>query len=388
MFILVVFALALGSARSEKPATPVNAPQPPDVGVLQVKAEDVPLYKEYPARTYARDLVEVRGRVDGYIERRTFDIGADVRAGQVLYVLDLRPYQAEVERARGALAQAVADLSQANANLVKAKQDVERLAPLVDAEAAAKQDLDNAKAALEAGQAEVESRKATIEADRAALRTAELNLDYATIRAPISGRIGDSQSQVGALVTRTSAEPLTTIVPLDPIWVRFQISEAELRKFGRVDARSLPIELVLSDGTVVPQKGRIENTLNSVNTRTGTMEVQARFPNPDHSILPGQFGRVRVRVAERTNAVLVPQKAVQELQGTQSVLTVTADNKVQMRSIVTGDRVDQRWIIERGLEPGETVIVEGLQKARPGSLVTPRPYSAPGANSAVARNER
>jgi membrane fusion protein (multidrug efflux system) len=388
MFTLIVLALALGSARSAKPAAPAGAPQPPDVGVIQVKGEDVPVYREYPARTYARDLVEVRGRVDGYIERRTFDIGADVRAGQVLYVLDLRPYEAEVERARGALAQAVADLGQASANLVKAKQDVDRLAPLVEAEAAAKQDLDNAKAALEAGQAAVESRKATIEADRAGLRTAELNLDYATIRAPISGRIGDSQSQVGALVTRTSAEPLTTIVPLDPIWVRFQISEAELRSFDQQDVRALPIELVLSDGTVLSQKGRIENTLNSVNTRTGTMEVQARFPNPDHSILPGQFGRVRVRVAERDNAVLVPQKAVQELQGTQSVLTVSSDHKVQMRSIVTGDRVDQRWIVERGLEPGETVIVEGLQKARPGSLVTPRPYSAPTASIAVTRVAR
>ena len=189
-------------------------------------------------------------------------------------------------------------------------------------------------------------------------------------------------------MTRTSAEPLTTIVPLDPIWVRFQISEAELRSFDQQDPRSLPIELVLSDGTVVAQKGRIENTLNSVNTKTGTMEVQARFANPDHSILPGQFGRVRVRVAERTNAVLVPQKAVQELQGTQSVLTVSSDSKVQMRSIVTGDRVDQRWIVERGLEPGETVIVEGLQKARPGSLVTPRPYSAPTASTAVSRVAR
>jgi membrane fusion protein, multidrug efflux system len=388
MFIVIVLMLALGSARSAKPAAPASATQPPDVGVIQVKGEDVPVYRDYPARTYARDLVEVRGRVDGYIEQRTFNIGADVRAGQVLYVLDVRPYQAEVERARGALAQAVADLSQANANLVKANQDVDRLVPLVEAEAAAKQDLDNAKAALEAGKAAVESRKATIEADRAEVRTAELNLDYATIRAPISGRIGDSQSQVGALVTKTSADPLTTIVPLDPIWVRFQISEAELRNFGQVDARSLPIELVLSDGTVLPQKGRIENTLNSVNTRTGTMEVQASFPNPNHSVLPGQFGRVRVRVAERTNAVLVPQKAVQEVQGTQSVLTVGPDRKVQIRSVVTGDRVDQRWIVERGLEPGETVIVEGLQKARPGSLVTPTPYSAPAASNAVARAER
>jgi membrane fusion protein (multidrug efflux system) len=244
---------------------------------------------------------------------------------------------------------------------------------LVKEEAASRQDLDNATAALEASKAALNARKATVEASRAALRTAELNLEYATIRAPIGGRIGDSLLQVGGLVTRSSAAPLTTIVPLDPIWVRFQISEAELLTFQRLDSRSLPIELVLSDGTVHSQPGHIENTLNAVNTRTGTMEVQAAFANPDHSILPGQFGRVRVRVAERNDALLVPLKAVQEVQGLQSVLTVGRDHKVQLRSIVTSDRVDQRLVVDQGLKPGDTVIVEGLQKARPGAPVTPRP---------------
>lgn len=367
----VMWVVLRGSKATAQPApTP-----PPDVSVIHVAAEDAPVYREYPARTYARDLVEVRGRVDGYIERRSFEIGSDVKAGQVLYVLDPRPYQAEAERARGALAQAIADIAQAEANLVKARQDVERLTPLVKQEAAARQDLDNAIAALQASQAAVESRKATVDASRAQLRAAELNLEYATIRAPISGRIGDSLFQVGGLVTRTSPEPLTTIVPLDPIWVRFQISEAELVTYERTDSRSLPIQLVLSDGTVHTEPGRIENTLNGVNTRTGTMEVQASFRNPAHTILPGQFGRVRLRIAERKNALLVPQKAVQQLQGLQSVLTVGRDHKVAVRGIVTGDRVDQRWIVERGLEPGDTVIVEGLQKARPGAPVTPRPYS-------------
>jgi membrane fusion protein, multidrug efflux system len=321
-------------------------------------------------------MVEVRGRVDGYIEQRAFQIGSPVRAGQVLYLLDRRPYQAEVARTSGEVAQATADLAQAEANLMKARQDVERLKPLVQGEAAARQDLDNAQSALDAAQATVSARRASIEAARASLRTAELNLEYATIRAPISGRIGDSLLQVGGLVTRTSAQPLTTIVPLDAIWVRFKVGEAQAALFQRPDARSLPIALQLPDGSTWPHEGRIQNTLNQVDPKTGTLEVQVKFPNPDGALLPGQFGRVRVRTAERRNALLVPQKAVQELQGLQSVLTLGPQNAVQVRNIVTGSRVGERWIVEQGLVAGDTVVVEGLQKARPGAKVTPRPYAS------------
>ncbi len=373
--LLATVAMGLMATGGGKAATKPAPPPTPEVSVIRVQGEDVATYRDYPARTYARDLVEVRGRVDGYVDRRTFDIGSDVRAGQVLYVLDVRPYEAEVERARGALAQATADIAQAEASLLKARQDVDRLEPLVQEEAAPKQDLDNAFAARQAGEAAVAARKATVEANRAMLRTAELNLEYATIRAPIGGRVGDSLLQVGGLVTKTSAQPLTTIVPLDPVWVRFQVSEAELPLFERAHSGAVPIELVLSDGTVYPYRGHIVNTLNSVNTKTGTMEVQAMFGNPDHAVLPGQFARVRVRTAERTQALLVPQKAVQELQGQQSVLTLGPDNTVVARAVVTGDRVDQRWIVDQGLKPGEAVIVDGLQKARPGLRVTPRPYS-------------
>jgi membrane fusion protein (multidrug efflux system) len=373
--LLATVAIGLFAAGRGKAATKPAAPPPPEVGVIHVEGEHVATYREYPARTYARDLVEVRGRVDGYVDRRTFDIGSDVHAGQVLYVLDVRPYEAEVERARGALAQAAADIAQAEAVLLKARQDVVRLEPLVKEEAAPRQDLDNALAARQAAEAAVLSRQATVEANRAILRTAELNLEYATIRAPIGGRIGDSLLQIGGLVTKTSPQPLTTIVPLDPVWVRFQVSEAELPLFQRANNGSIPIDLVLSDGTVHPHQGRIENTLNSVNTKTGTMEVQAMFRNPDHSVLPGQFARVRVRTGERASAVLIPQRAVQEIQGQQSVLTLGADNTVQTRSVVTGERVDQRWVIEQGLKPGDSVILEGLQKARAGARVTPRPYT-------------
>ena len=375
--LLATVAMGLMATGGGKAATNSAPPPTPEVSVIRVQGEDVATYRDYPARTYARDLVEVRGRVDGYVDRRTFDIGSDVHAGQVLYVLDVRPYEAEVERARGALAQATADIAQAEASLLKARQDVDRLEPLVQEEAAPKQDLDNAIAARQVGEAAVAARKATVEANRAMLRTAELNLEYATIRAPIGGRVGDSLLQVGGLVTKTSAQPLTTIVPLDPVWVRFQVSEAELPLFERAHSGTVPIELVLSDGTVHRHRGHIVNTLNSVNTKTGTMEVQAMFGNPDHAVLPGQFARVRVRTAERTQALLVPQKAVQELQGQQSVLTLGPDNTIVARAVVTGDRVDQRWIVDQGLKPGEPVIVDGLQKVRPGVRVTPRPYTGP-----------
>jgi len=360
--------LGFVAASRGKAATKAASPPPPAVTIIRVHGEDVATSREYPARTYARDLVEVRGRVDGYVDQRTFDIGSDVRAGQVLYVLDVRPYEAEVERARGALAQSVADIAQADATLAKTRQDVERLEPLVKEEAAPKQDLDNAVAARQAAEAAVTARRATAEANRAILRTAELNLEYATIRAPISGRIGDSLLQVGGLVTKTSPQPLTTIVPLDPVWVRFQVSEAELPLFEH-SGTSLPIELVSSDGGAPPLRGRIENTLNSVNTKTGTLEVQATFRNADHAVLPGQFVRVRVRVGARSKAVLVPQRAIQDVQGQQSVLTVDPDNIVRARAVLTGDRVDQRVVVEQGLRPGDAVIVDGLQKVRPGSRV-------------------
>jgi len=375
--LLIAVAIGLLATTRGKAATKPVPPPPPEVSVFHVAGEDVATYREYPARTYARDLVEVRGRVDGYVDRRAFDIGSDVRAGQVLYVLDLRPYEAEVERARGAVAQATADIVQAEAALLKARQDVERLEPLVKEEAAPRQDLDNALAARQAGEAAVAARKATVEANRAILRSAELNLEYATIRAPISGRVGESQLQVGGLVTKTSPQPLTTIVPLDPIWVRFQVSEAELPLFEPSKRGSLPIELVLSEGSVPAVHGLIENTLNGVNTKTGTLEVQATFRNQDHRFLPGQFVRVRVRTAERQQALLVPQRAVQELQGQQSVLTVGPDNVVRARAVITGDRVDQRWIVEQGLKAGDAVVVDGLQKVRPGARVTPRDSSAP-----------
>ncbi|PYV13151.1 MAG: efflux RND transporter periplasmic adaptor subunit [Acidobacteria bacterium] len=406
-------SLAAACTSTEANSTQGASPPPPRVSVIEAGAADVAIYREYAAQTYARDMVEVRGRVDGYVEKRLFQVGSDVRAGQPLYILDLRPYQAEVEKARGALAEsaanlefarrqvalaaAEADLAQAEANLLKARQDVERLRPLVKEDAASQQDLDNAIAALAANEANRNAKKANVEqtrlstraqidttaakveANRALQRAADLNLEYATIYAPIGGRIGDSLIQVGGLVTRNAPLPLTTIVPLDPIWVRFKISEGEYLSYfqrgsdGR-GPRLEPLDLVLADNIVYPLRGRIENTVNQVDPKTGTLELQATFPNPQHTVLPGQFGRVRLRIDERKGALLVPQKAVSELQGLQSVLTVGPDNRVAARGVRTGERVQESWIVEQGLKPGDRILVEGGQKVRPGMVVDPQPY--------------
>jgi membrane fusion protein (multidrug efflux system) len=271
----------------------------------------------------------------------------------------------------------------------------------VKEEAAPQQDLDNAIAAFQANEANVNSRKAAVEqarlstkaqidttqaqivSNKAQLATAQLNLDYATIRAPIAGRIGDSLVQVGGLVTKNSPQPLTTIVPLDPIWVRFKVSETEYlgmqRSTEQERALQLPIELILADGSTHPFPGQIRNTVNQVDPKTGTLELQATFPNPKHSLLPGQFGRVRLKASERKNTLLVPLRSVQDLQGLQSVFTVDPDNKVLTRPITTAERVGDRWVVLQGLKPGDRVIVEGVQKVRAGAIVNPEPFRPPAA---------
>jgi membrane fusion protein (multidrug efflux system) len=417
--LAILSGWALTSACQSSAQNRTGAQPPPStVLVTQVTAADVPIYSEYPAQTYARNTVEVRGRVDGYIDKWLFRPGQEVRAGDVLYVLDLRPYQAAVEQAKGnvaqseadrefaqkqvALLQAEANLAAAQANLVKAQQDYDRLLPLVKEEAAAKQELDAATAALHANEAtvraaqanvdqmrlqtqtQIASTAAKVDAQRAALRTATLNLDYATINAPISGLIGDTLVPVGGLVNANSQQPLTTIVPLDPIWVRFKVSESQYLAFKKnPEPLRTPLTLILADNTEFPQRGRIENTLNQVDPKTGTLEMQASFANPRHTLLPGQFGKLRVRTDVRRNAVLMPQRAVQQLQSMQTVYTLSPSNQVELRAITTAERVGEDSIVTQGLKPGDRVIVEGQLKVRPGMIVHPEPYRAPAAGGAV-----
>ena len=410
VFLVALLAALTGCGSKDTQKVAAQAP-PPTVEVTDVKAGDADIYVDYPGQTYARNMVDVRGRVEGYIEKWLFRPGQEVTAGQPLYILDLRPFQAQVQQSKGTLQQTEADLSfaqrqvslrqaeanlaAAQSNLVKAQQDYERLKPLVEQDAAAKQDLDATVAALRSAEASVRANKANVEqtklttetqvkstegkvqAQRGALETANLNVQYATITAPISGLIGDTQVPVGGLVNPNSTAPLTTIVPQDPIFVRFKVSEAQyLSLLGKDPAakNGPPLQLILADNSVFPHNGKIANSLNQVDPRTGTLELQAEFPNPQHRLLPGQFGRVRYVAEHRTNVLLVPQRAVQQNQSIQTVFVVDSANKIEARPVKTGARVGESWLIEDGLKAGERVVVEGLLTVRPGIAVRPVPY--------------
>ncbi len=408
--------LVLAGCASDAQQKTQGAPPPPPVDVVQVSATDVPIIAEYPAQTYARNTVDVRARVEGYVDKWLFTPGSTVSAGQPLYVLDLRPLQAAVIQAEGNLHQSEADLefargqvslllaeanlASAQANLEKARQDYERVKPLAEQDAASRQDLDAATAALSSNQAnvralqaavdqarlqtstQIKSTEGKVEALRGTLATAKLNLEYGTIVAPISGLVGDTLVPVGGLANPTATQPLTTIVPLDPIWLRFQVSEDQYlaMKAGRTVSvkNTPPITLVLADNSVFPNKGKIENTTNQVDPKTGTLEMQARFPNPQHLVLPGQFGRVQVETQVRHNVVLVPQRAVLQVQNLRSVFTVEPGDKIAVRPVTTGQRIGENWIVESGLKPGDEVVVEGLMRVRPGMVVKPRAWRPPG----------
>jgi membrane fusion protein (multidrug efflux system) len=409
LLLILVGSVACNSQAQQPKAA---APPPPTVEIITVTPQDTAIFAEYPAQTYARDLVEVRGRVTGYIEKWLFKPGQHVQAGQALYTLDTRPYRAQVEQAEGTVRQAEADLTfakqqvsllqaeasleAARANLVKAQQDFNRLKPLVEQDAAARQDLDTATAALRAAESSVRANEASVQQarlntdtqiqanagklqqQRGNLTAASLNVQYGTIRSPISGMVGDTLVPVGGLVSANSTQPLTTVVPLNPMWVRFKLSESQYMEYQRIrgseKGQGPPLELFLADSTKFPHVGHIENALNQVDPRTGTLEVQARFPNPESTLLPGQFGRVRFQTNERQGVLLVPQRAVQQNQSVQMVYTVVAGDKIEARPVTTGERVGDEWIIEQGLRPGDRVVVEGLLTARPGAPVRPIPY--------------
>ena len=421
---LVVAVLALASLTApgceyfggRKADNQPPASAPPVVQVIEASPRSVTVYSEWVAQTYSQETVEVRARVNGYIEERRFNAGNIVKQGDILYRLDDRPYKAQVDKAKGDLAQrqaelqfaqeqvqvleAQAQLEQARAEVLRQQINVNRLVPLVAADAAPQQSLDDARQFLAAAQAsfqarqasleqakitartQIDSRRGTAEAAKAALDEAELNLGYATIRAQLGGRVGDTTVEVGGLSTSNSTQPLTTIIPLDPISVKFNVSEVEYLNYiqsggTREAGRQIPLRLILADGRVFPREGRIRRELNQVDPRTGTLQLQADFPNPDGVILAGQFGRIRARVREQKNALLVPQKAVVELQGAQNVLVVGPENKVTQRSVTMGDRIGELWIAIHGLDPGDRVIVEGLLKARPGTVVNPQVVALP-----------
>jgi len=402
--------VAVLSSKSRPPAQAVPAPE---VEVAQVEQKDVPIYSEWIGTLDGMVNAVMTAQVSGYLLRQVYREGSFIRKGELLFEIDPRPLQAALNQSKGELAKAQAQLTQADGQLLqaqaqlaqseanqgKAQLDVDRYTPLAREKAITDQELDNAvqvnlaaKAQVKASSAGVETAKAAIVAAKAAVaaaeaavETAELNLGFTKVTSLIDGIAGIAQAQVGNLVSPTSG-PLTTVSTVDPIKVYFTPTEREYLNFTRTnptqsqrDAASsrLELELVLVDGTTYPQKGRFFVADRQIDQRTGAIRIAGTFPNPGNILRPGQYGRVRAVTSLREGALLVPQRAVAELQGGYRVAVVGDANKVSIRAVKVGNRIGSMWIIEEGLNPGERVVAEGTQKVRPDVVVNPKPFVAP-----------
>ncbi len=409
---VTLFALVLvGSACSKKDAGHASAaPPPPTVVVERIDQRTVPIYSEYVGQTRAEETVELRARVEGILQKVYFLEGSAVRRGQLLFTIDKRTFEANLQSAKAALAKSMADLAQAKqrTDVLKAQaeladaeathsktvQDLARVAPLAKEKAVTELELDAATAAEKSAKANVDAARANltnleasvkytiqradaeVSAAKARVIQAQLDLSYCDIYSPISGVIGFLQVDEGNLVGRGDATLLATVSLANPLLVDFNISEIEYLKLTDRNspgsrAKNVRFDLILSDNTMHSEPGVFKVLDRTVDPSTGTMKVEATFPNPSSYLRPGQFARVRVAVAEKENAILVPQRAIQELQGAKTVMVVDNQNKVQLRTVRLGDKSDNYIIVLDGLNAGERVIVEGMQKARPGNEVRP-----------------
>lgn len=379
--ILLLCSVVLVTASACSPAPQPAPPPPPEVQVAVPIQRDVPVSMELVGQAVGFQDVEIRARVEGFLDSMAFTEGSLVRKGQLLYQIDPKPLQA-------ALANAKANLATSQARLERTINDVKRLTPLAAQQAVSQQELDNATAQRDAATAQVD-------AGRAAVEKAEFDLSYTTITSPIDGLIGTTKVKAGNLVGRGESTLLVTISQIDPILFRAGIAEAEYLRIARrvQDQRAAgkvteptPIQLILSDGTVHPHLGRLDAVERNIDAATGTIALQIKFDNPERLVRPGQFGRVKFDVDTRKGALLIPQRAVQELQNLYNVAVVGPDNKVRFRTVKVGPREGTLWVIEEGLKPGERVIVEGLQRVGEGMAVAPKPVpaEAAGAKSAEA----
>jgi membrane fusion protein (multidrug efflux system) len=440
--IVVILGALIVAGRSSKPAQ--AALRPLEVEVAPVEQKDVPIYSEWIGTTDGMVNADIKAQVTGYLLKQDYKEGSFVKKGQLLFEIDPRPFQAALDQANGQVAQfqgqleqansqvtqaeaqvgqansqllqTQAQLAQAQANQVKTQLDVNKYAPLAEQKAVTQQDYDNAvqsnvvaKAQVEAAKAGVEtaraqvraanaqigtakatiaSAKGQIENARAVVRTAELNLAFTRIVSPIDGVAGIAQAQVGNLISTTS-NPLTTVSTVDPIKVFFTLNEREYLNFTKrdlIDAQQgasvaqLQLELVLADGTSYPNTGSFFFADRQVDPKTGAIRLAGVFQNPGNVLRPGQYGRVRAVTSTKEGALLVPQRAVAELQGSYEVAVVGGDNRVEIRTVKVGDRVGTQWIIEDGLKPGERVVAEGIQKVKPGAVVSPKPFTAKSAS--------
>jgi len=334
----------------------------PEVEVAGVVQKDVPIFSEWVATLDGFINAQIQPQVAGYVIRQTYKEGSFVRKGQILFQIDPRPFQALLDQAK-------AQLAQAQAQLGKTEMDVNRDTPLAKERAIAQSQLDNDVQAEQAAQAAVKAAEALVE-------QARLNLEFTDVKSLVDGIAGIAQVQIGNLVNPTAV--LTTVSQVNPIKAYFSISEQEYIHYaGRINAQTQketpsggpPFDLILADGSIYPHQGSALLTNRQVDTATGSIQIVCSFPNPQNALRPGQFGRLRAAPEVRNGALLVPQKAVTELQGTYQLAVVGADNKVSIRAVKVGDRVGPLWIVASGVKPGELVIVEGLQKVQNGSTV-------------------
>ncbi|MFA9435433.1 MAG: efflux RND transporter periplasmic adaptor subunit [Deltaproteobacteria bacterium] len=346
---LALLGLMSGCSEPEKPPPP-----PTEVTVMQVQPKDTPVTFEFVGMTESSQQVEVRARVEGFLEERLYTEGSIVKKGQVMFKMDRKPFEAQLDSAKGALAQQKARLWTARANL-------KRIIPLAKANALSKKDRDDAQGQFNAAAAAVDMAQADVE-------TAELNLGYTTIYAPVTGISSFSRIQEGAYLNPANSL-LTYVAHLDPIWVNFSISEDEMLKYQRelksgrlasAGPNSASVEIVMADGSVFPEIGRLFFKDANYSTETGTFLVRATVPNPKGGIRPGQFVRARIKGTSRPNAILVPQQAV--LQGAKGffVWIVDQDGKAQIRNVEVGDWQNDNWFVFKGLSAGESVITDGI----------------------------
>jgi RND family efflux transporter MFP subunit len=400
----IVFAMAavmtLGTIACTRTTTAASAPAPPDVEVAVVEQKDIPIEREWIGTLDGMVNAAIKAQVNGYLQTQNYAEGSFVHKGQLLFLIDPRPFQAAVDQAKGQLAQAQAQLAQADAGLVqaraqlssaeanqrKAQMDEDRYIPLARQQAITQQDLDNAqqtnqssKAQVDAAKAQVETTKAQIEAAQAgitaaaaAVETANVNLGFTKLTSPIDGVVGVATTQVGNLVG-PSSNAVTTVSTLDPIKANFTVSEQEYLSLTRNDMlQRLQLDLILSDGSVHPHKGRFSFADRQVNSSTGAIQLTGLFPNPGNALRPGAYGKVHASIGVRSGALLVPQRSVTETQGSFSVAVVDSNNTIRFAPVKVGDRIGTKWMIEEGLKSGERVVTDGLFKIRPGAPVNPK----------------
>lgn len=397
---LALGAALLGTAACTSKTSAAGAPPPPDVEVAVVQQRDIPIEREWIGTLDGMVNAAIKAQVTGYLLTQNYAEGSFVRKGQLLFEIDPRPLQATADQALAQLAQARAQLLQANAGLLqseaqlasaeanqlKAQLDEERYIPLAQQQAITQQDLDNArqsnksqkaqvaaaKAQVETARAQIEAAKAAVTAAQAAVDTANVNLGFTKLVSPIDGVAGAATTQVGNLVSPSSSA-VTTVSTLDPIKANFTVSEQEYLSLTRQEAMShLQLVLVLADGSVYPNKGRFSFADRQVNPSTGAIQLTGLFPNPGNTLRPGQYGKVRASIGMRAGALLVPQRAVNEIQGNYSVAVVDPNNTIRFAVVKPGDRIGSDWIVDEGLKPGERVVADGLFKIQPGGLVNPK----------------